>query len=95
MEVLVFEHPDCTTACQAFRNRIAPRYRQSPHGTEAPLRFIDVTQADADRVALNAPISQVPTVVVMKNGREVDRIAGYWAPDNFFKMVTYIIGKVE
>ena len=37
----------------------------------------------------------VPTDVVMKDGREVDRIAGYWAPDNFFKMVTYIIGKAE
>jgi thioredoxin-like negative regulator of GroEL len=95
MELLVFEHPDCTTTCQAFRSRIAPRYRQSPHGAEAPLRFVDITGADADRIALNAPIRMVPTVVVMKNGREVDRIAGYWGPDNFFKMVTYIIGKAE
>ena len=94
MELLVFEHPDCTT-CQAFRNRVAPRYRQSPQEAEAPLRFIDITGADADRIALNAPIRMIPTVVVMKNGREVDRIAGYWAPDNFFKMVTYIIGKAE
>ena len=37
----------------------------------------------------------VPTAVVMKDGREVDRIAGYWGSDNFFKMVTFIIGRAE
>ena len=37
----------------------------------------------------------VPTVVLMKDGHEVDRITGYWGADNFFKMVAYIIGKAE
>ena len=37
----------------------------------------------------------VPTAVLIKDGREVDRIAGYWAPDNFFKMVAYIRAKAE
>ena len=27
--------------------------------------------------------------------QEVDRIAGYWGPDNFFKMVAYIIARAE
>jgi len=94
MELLVFEHPDCTH-CQTFRSRVAPAYRQSPQATEAPLRFVDVTATDTDRLALKSPISMVPTAVLMKDGREVDRIAGYWGSDNFFKMVTYIIGKAE
>ena len=94
MELLVFEHPDCTH-CQTFRSRVAPAYRQSPQAAEAPLRFVDVTATDTDRLALKSPISMVPTAVLMKDGREVDRIAGYWRSDNFFKMVTYIIGKAE
>ncbi|MBX9588318.1 MAG: hypothetical protein K2X43_03370 [Hyphomonadaceae bacterium] len=94
MELLVFEHPDCTS-CQAFRSHIAPRYRQSPQAAEAPLRFVDITHADADRLILNAPISMLPTAVLMKDGHEVDRIAGYWGSDNFLKMVTLIIGKAE
>jgi len=94
MELLVFEHPDCTY-CQVFRSNVAPRYRQSPQETEAPLRFVDITDTDTDSLVLRSPISMVPTAVVMKNGREVDRIAGYWGADNFFKMVTLIIGNAE
>ena len=94
MELLVFEHPDCNY-CQVFRSRVAPRYRQSPQEAEAPLRFVDVTGTDTDRLALKSAITMVPTAVLMRDGREVDRIAGYWGSDNFFKMVTYIIGKAE
>lgn len=94
MELLVFEHPDCTY-CQAFRSRVAPRYQASPQAAEAPLRFVDISRSDTGRLALKSPIAMVPTAVLMKDGREVDRIAGYWAPDNFFKMVTYIIGTAE
>ena len=94
MELLVFEHPDCNY-CQVFRHRVAPRYRQSTQEAEAPLRFVDVTGTDTDRLALKSAITMVPTAVLMKDGREVDRIAGYWGSDNFFKIVTYIIGRAE
>jgi hypothetical protein len=94
MELVVFEHPDCTS-CPIFRSRIAPQYRQSRHESEAPLRFVDVTGPEADGLRLASPITMVPTAVVMKDGREFDRIAGYWAPDNFFKMVTFILSRAE
>ena len=94
MEVLVFEHPDCAY-CPAFRNRIAERYKQSLHAAEAPLRFVDITSSEAKRVALKAPISMVPTAVVMKSGREIDRIPGLWSPDHFFKMVAFIIRSAD
>ena len=68
MELLVFEHPDCTY-CKVFRSRVAPRYQQSPQQAEAPLRFVDVTGTDTDRLALKEPIGMVPTAVLMKNGR--------------------------
>jgi thioredoxin-related protein len=94
MELVVFEHPDCTY-CPVFRNTVAQRYQNSPQASEAPLRFVDIAKSDTARYALNAPITMVPTAVVMKDGHEVDRIAGYWGPDSFFKMVAYIIGKAE
>jgi thioredoxin-related protein len=94
MELLVFEHPDCSY-CQAFRARIAPSYRQSEHEAQAPLRFVDVSNSGTELESLKAPINMVPTAVVLKNGREVDRIAGYWAPGNFFKMVAFIISRAE
>lgn len=94
MELLVFEHPDCTY-CQVFRSTVAPRYQNSQQAAAAPLRFFDIAKSDTDRLVLNSPITMVPTAVLMKDGREVDRIAGYWGPDNFFKMLTFIIAKAE
>ncbi len=94
MELLVYEHPDCTY-CQVFRARIAPRYLKSAHAGEAPLRFVDIATAEPRGIVLKSPISQVPTTVLVKDGREVDRIPGYWAPDNFFKMVDFLIGRAE
>ncbi len=94
MELVVFEHPDCAY-CPAFRNSIAPRYRSSPQAAEAPLRFVDITRSDTSRYGLLMPISMVPTAVLIKDGREVDRIAGLWGADNFFKMVAYIRAKAE
>jgi thioredoxin-related protein len=94
MELVVFEHPDCAY-CPAFRNSIAPRYQGSPQAAEAPLRFVDIVTTDTSRYGLRAPITMVPTAVLVKDGREVDRIAGYWGPDNFLKMVAYIRSKAE
>ena len=94
MELVVFEHPDCTY-CPVFRNTVGQRYQNSPQSAEAPLRFVDIARADTARYGLNGPITMVPTAVLIKDGREVDRIAGYWGADSFFKMVAYIIAKAE
>ena len=34
-------------------------------------------------------------LTLMKDGREVDRVSGYWGPDNFFKMLAHIMMKAE
>jgi thioredoxin-related protein len=94
MELVVYEHPDCTY-CQVFRARVVPRYLKSDFAADAPLRFVNIAIAGNKSAALNGPITMVPTSVLMKDGREIDRIAGYWAPDNFFKAVESLIGKAE
>lgn len=94
VELLVFEHSDCTY-CRVFRSDVVPRYNEGGQAARAPLRFINIERTAVDGLGLNAGIHMVPTFVLMKNGREVDRIVGYWAPDNFFKMLTYILLKAE
>jgi thiol-disulfide isomerase/thioredoxin len=94
MELVVYEHPDCTY-CQVFRARVLPRYLKSGFAEDAPLRFVNIAVSGNKNAALHGPITMVPTSVLMKDGREVDRIAGYWAPDNFFKAVEHLIGKAE
>jgi thioredoxin-related protein len=94
MEMVVFEHPDCRT-CPAFRTKVAPRYEAMPQAADAPLRYVDITRTDTDRMGLTSPLTMVPTVVLMKGGREVDRIAGYWGRDNFLKMAEYLLAKAQ
>jgi thiol-disulfide isomerase/thioredoxin len=92
MELVVYEHPDCAH-CRVFRARVVPRYLKSDFAADAPLRFVNIAVSGNQNAALNGPITMVPTSVLMKDGREVDRIAGYWAPDNFFKIIESLIGK--
>lgn len=94
MELLVFEHPDCVY-CRVFRRDVVPRYQQSASASDAPLRFIDIASINVGILPLRSRIEVVPTAVLMKNGQEVDRIVGYWGPDNFLKMLTYIRAKAE
>ena len=44
--------------------------------TEAPLRCVDVGSDSAAGLTLNARIDVVPTAVVVRDGREIDRIVG-------------------
>jgi thioredoxin-related protein len=94
MELLVFEHPDCMY-CPVFRRDVAPSYALSAPASDAPLRYIDITKTDIDGLHLKGRIDMVPTAVLMKNGQEVGRIAGYWGRESFFKMLAYIMSLAE
>jgi thioredoxin-related protein len=94
MELVVFEHPDCTY-CPVFRRDVAPSYALSPPATEAPLRYIDIAKSDIGGMRLKGRIDMVPTAVLMKDGQEVGRIAGYWGRESFFKMLAYIMSTAE
>ena len=94
LEVLVFEHADCVY-CRVFRRDVLPKYHQSVRANAAPLRFIDIEKDDTASLGLNSRIDMLPTAVVMRNGREVDRIVGYWGPSNFFRLLSHILTRRE
>jgi hypothetical protein len=87
VEELVFEHPD-SVSLHHFR-RVLPEYHRLIRA-EAPLCIFDVSSDGAADLALNAPIDVVPTAVVVRDGREIDRIVGYWGPSNFFRLLSHI-----
>ena len=94
LEVLVFEHADCVY-CRVFRRDVLPQYHQAVRANVAPLRFVDIAKDDTDSLGLNSRIDTLPTAVVMRNGREVDRIVGYWGPTGFFQLLSHILAKME
>ncbi|MGI9479717.1 MAG: hypothetical protein ACR2PI_23650 [Hyphomicrobiaceae bacterium] len=89
-ELLVFEGKGCAY-CFIFRRDVVPGYLQSPRARDVPMRFIDVRKADLSTLQLRQPLTMLPTVVLMKNGREVDRIAGYMGPEPFYHMVSRLM----
>lgn len=94
IELLVFEHRDCVY-CRVFRADTLPRYRESEHEGKVPIRFISIENTDTSALKLNGSIQMVPTFVLMQDGAEVGRIAGYWAPDNFFKMLSNLMLRTD
>ena len=94
VEVLVFEHADCVY-CRVFRRDVLPKYHLAVRADAAPLRFVDIATADTASLGLNSHIDTLPTVVVMRDGREVERIVGYWGPTNFFKLLSHILTRME
>lgn len=93
IELLVYEHRDCVY-CQLFRRDVLPRYQQAL-AAELPIRFIDIAEAGNQAPGLKRKVDTLPTVVLMLGGRELDRIVGYWGPDNFFKLLASMRARAE
>ena len=90
-EVIVFEIGGCKY-CTAFRDNLGARYLASTTNRAAPMRFVDVGKLDPQAFQLRADINTVPTIVVLQDGREVDRVEGYPLPELLFGMVKARVG---
>ncbi|MCU0953720.1 MAG: thioredoxin family protein [Hyphomicrobium sp.] len=89
-ELLVVETDNCIY-CGLFRRDVAPTYTASIRARSVPMRFIDLNAPDIDALSLSAPIESVPTVLVVEQGREVGRIAGYVGPEIFFHSLNTLL----
>jgi thioredoxin-related protein len=94
LEILVFEAEACAY-CEIFRRDVAPRYRFAPISSQAPLRFIDIGKVDVEKMGLTARLDVLPTTVLMKGGREVERITGLTSADTYYRVLQYMINKNE
>ncbi len=94
LELVVVEAEDCVY-CDLFRKNVAPAYESSTRARSVPMRFADLTQVQREGVELDAPIDSVPTVLLVKNGHEAGRVAGYLGPENFFHFINYLISGAE
>lgn len=89
-EAVAFEAPGCRY-CAVFRRDVLPTYAETPVGKKAPLRFVDLNAAEASAYKLAAPITTVPTVVLLKDGVELGRIPGYVGRHNFHILLDHLL----
>lgn len=78
-----------------FRSVIVPAYERSGRAERLPLRILDVARLETPAPTLAEPIASVPTAVLIKDGSEVGRIAGYADPRDFFLMLDRLLAETE
>lgn len=91
-ELVVFETDNCIY-CGLMRRDVLPDYMKSQRAAEVPIRFVNVSHATPPEASLAEPLTVVPTIVLMDDGREVSRITGYAGPENFFHMVSHMLSR--
>lgn len=92
VEILVVEAAGCAY-CDVFREVVAPRYLASPRSAHVPMRFADVN--DIDALALDGPVTIVPTLLVLREKHEIGRLAGYVGAENFFRVLDRLLPTAE
>jgi hypothetical protein len=92
VELVVIEARGCPM-CQLFRDEIAPIYRATARAGRAPLRFVDVAHANLETMGLTSPVDIIPTVILMRDGTEIDRLVGYTGPDIFMHAIGVMLGE--
>ena len=93
-EILVFEAESCGY-CEIFRRDVAPGYRLAPLAAVAPLRYVDIGKVDIDKIGLTSRLHILPTTVLMKDGREVERVPGLTKAETYYTLLKHMISKHE
>jgi hypothetical protein len=92
-ELLMFDDPGCVW-CRRWNAEIGPGYPRSPEGKQAPLRRIHIRDQGRAGVALASRVNATPTFVLVEDGQEVGRIAGYAGRDFFYPMLDELLRKI-
>ena len=94
MALVVIEAPGCFY-CRLFRRDVRPAYEATPRAREVPMHFLDLKAAEARQLSFERPIDVMPTAILLRNGREVSRVPGYMAPQNFVRVINYLISRTR
>jgi len=93
-ELVMFEASYCEW-CAAWHEEIGPVCPRTAEARIAPLRQVDVDDPRPDDLADVDGIVYTPTFVLMDNGEEVGRIAGYPGEDHFWGLLGMLLEKLE
>ena len=69
--------------CQQF----APTFKQAASQLEPKARFIKIETEAEQAISAKYNIRSIPTLVMFKNGQEIDRVSGALAPQDFTNWV--------
>ena|SRR5688500_17403754 len=82
-ELIMVDSRSCPY-CARFHRQIGVEYNESAAGRIAPLRSINPRRRWPSDLANVTPAYAVPTFILVDNGREIGRFAGYATPETFW-----------
>ncbi len=92
-ELLMFEDAGCPY-CRRWHAEIGPGYAKSAEGQRAPLRRIDIRAELPQGVQLSRRVTITPTFVLVDQGREIGRVAGYVGAEFFYEVLDEVMRRL-
>lgn len=90
MRLFMFEIADCA-ACDRFHTETLQDYWGSEASRTLPLTIVDLNALGTAAQPLRYPVDTVPTFVVMQDGREIARLAGYPGREAFEASIAAVL----
>ncbi|MEQ1698270.1 MAG: hypothetical protein ABL901_20765 [Hyphomicrobiaceae bacterium] len=82
----MYETPGCMW-CRQWHAEIGRGYAKTTEGQRAPLRTRMLSDPPLPGLSLATPVTLTPTFVLIENGKEVGRIAGYPGSEFFYHLL--------
>jgi thioredoxin-related protein len=90
-QLVVVEIEGCAY-CPVLRRDAIPAFEATAMAKEVPVRFLDLNAPEAKQLTLTeGPLTVVPTLLLVKDNREVGRAAGYMGPDGFVMAAKWLM----
>ena len=89
-ELVMFDQTHCEW-CEQWDEDIGGIYAKTDEGRAAPLRRVDIHGERPDDLTGIRGVAFTPTFVLVKDGEEAGRIAGYPGPDFFWPMLEKLL----
>ena len=92
LELVMFEQTWCEW-CERWDEEIGVVYAKTDEGRAAPLRRVDIHDERPEELDAIGGIAFTPTFVLVEDGEELGRIAGYPGEDFFWPMLGKLLEK--
>jgi hypothetical protein len=91
LRLLMIESASCGY-CRRWHREVGPAYPMSSAGRQAPLVRRDITDPV---VASFGKVIYTPTFILVRDGREVDRLVGYPGAEGFWEEIGVMLARIE
>ena len=91
--LIMFESDGCPY-CDLWKQEIGPIYPKTAEGAIAPLLMLDIRDPLPEGVSIVSDPIYTPTFVLINDGQEIARLAGYPGEDFFWGLLERMLSKL-